>query len=130
MELGFGEMLVIALVIVVLFGPDKLPGIARELGQGVRKMKSAMEDIKSEVMKETDNPLTEIKKEIDKVKESVKEEKMFADMKHEIDEVKHSVNPLDDIWGSDKKDVPISTDSEKKPEDQMNEEYEGPVSHK
>ena len=40
-ELGIGEMLVIAIVIVVLFGPDKLPSIARDLGQGVRKMKGA-----------------------------------------------------------------------------------------
>ena len=34
MELSFGEMLMIALVIVVLFGPNKIPEIARGLGQG------------------------------------------------------------------------------------------------
>ena len=34
----------IALVIVVLFGPNKIPEIARGLGQGVRKMIDAMED--------------------------------------------------------------------------------------
>ena len=37
----------IALVIVVLFGPNKIPGIVRGLGQRVRKMKDAMEDVKS-----------------------------------------------------------------------------------
>ena len=73
MELSIGEMLTIALVIVLLFGPDKLPKIARELGQGVRKMRGAVDDIKTEIMKETDNPLSEIKKEIEKVKQSVQE---------------------------------------------------------
>ena len=70
-ELGIGEMLVIAIVIVVLFGPDKLPSIARDLGQGVRKMKGAVEDMKTEIMKEVDNPVSEIKKEIEKVKELI-----------------------------------------------------------
>ncbi len=68
MELSIGEMLVIAIAIVVLFGPNKLPQIARDLGQGVRKMRGAMEDVKTEIMKETDkvkeaaqnyNPLAE-----------------------------------------------------------------------
>ena len=72
MELSFGEMLMIALVIVVLFGPNKIPEIARGLGQGVRKMKDAMEDVKSEIMKETDNPVSEIKK---KDKKSIKPSK-------------------------------------------------------
>ena len=65
--------LLIALAIVVLFGPDKLPEIARGLGEGVRKMKGAVEDIKPEIMKEADNPVSEIKKEIEKVKQSAQE---------------------------------------------------------
>ncbi|TXF79242.1 twin-arginine translocase TatA/TatE family subunit [Chryseobacterium sp.] len=70
MELSIGEMLLVAVAIVVLFGPDKLPQIARDMGQGIRKMRGAMEDVKTEIMKETDNPLSEIKKEIEKVKQS------------------------------------------------------------
>jgi sec-independent protein translocase protein TatB len=53
--------------------PDKLPEIARGLGEGVRKMKGAVEDIKTEIMKEADNPVSEIKKEIEKVKQSAQE---------------------------------------------------------
>ncbi|MBW8362135.1 MAG: twin-arginine translocase TatA/TatE family subunit [Kaistella sp.] len=70
MELSIGEMLLVAVAIVVLFGPDKLPQIARDMGQGIRKMRGAMEDVKTEILKETDNPLSEIKKEIEKVKQS------------------------------------------------------------
>ena len=58
------------LVIMIFFGPKKIPQIARELGQGLRKMRGAVDDIKQEIMKETeDNPVSEIKNEIDKVKQ-------------------------------------------------------------
>ena len=73
MELSIGEMMLIAVAIVVLFGPDKLPKIARDLGQGVRKMRGAMEDVKSEILKETDNPVSEIKREIEKVKKAAQD---------------------------------------------------------
>lgn len=84
MDLSIGEMLLIVLVIVVLFGPDKIPEIARGLGEGVRKMRGAMEDIKTDIMKETDNPISDIKKEIDKIRDSAQNFNPMADMKKEI----------------------------------------------
>lgn len=83
MELSIGEMMMIALAIVVLLGPNKLPQIARDLGQGVRKMRSAMDDVKSEILKETDNPLSEIKKEIDKVKQAAMDFNPMSDLDKE-----------------------------------------------
>ncbi len=90
-ELGIGEMLVIAIVIVVLFGPDKLPSIARDLGQGVRKMKGAVEDMKTEIMKEVDNPVSEIKKEIEKVKADANP---LQDINNTLAETKEEVEKL------------------------------------
>ena len=83
MELSLGEMLLVAVAIVVLFGPDKLPKIARDLGAGVRKMKGAMEDVKSEILKETDNPVSEIKKEIEKVKQAAQEYNPMGNLEKE-----------------------------------------------
>ncbi|MBF8455756.1 twin-arginine translocase TatA/TatE family subunit [Kaistella sp. G5-32] len=83
MELSIGEMMLIAVAIVVLFGPDKLPKIARDLGQGVRKMRSAMEDVKSEILKETDNPVSEIKKEIEKVKQAAQDYNPMSNLEKE-----------------------------------------------
>ena len=67
-DLSFGEIFVIFLAIVILFGPKKIPQIARELGQGLRKMRGAVDDIKQEIMKETDEPISEIREEIEKAK--------------------------------------------------------------
>lgn len=80
MELSIGEMLLVAVAIVVLFGPKRLPQIARDLGQGVRKMRGAMEDVKTEIMKETENPVSEIKREIEKVKKAAEDYNPLADL--------------------------------------------------
>ena len=63
---------------------NKIPEIARGLGQGVRKMKDAMEDVKSEIMKETDNPVSEIKREIEK-KKAAQEYDPTEKIKQELD---------------------------------------------
>ena len=107
MELSIGEMLLIAVAIVVLFGPDKLPQIARDLGQGVRKMRSAMEDVKTEILKETDNPVSEIKREIDKVKQAAKDYNPLAETQQKealAENVPLKVNLADD----DQHEGPVS----------------------
>ena len=109
MELSFGELVLIGLAIVVLFGPDKLPQIARELGQGVRKMRGAVDEIKTEILKETDNPVSEIKREIEKVKDAAKE-----------------FNPANQL----KEDLlnPKSKEEIQRPKPSEDDSYEGPVS--
>lgn len=107
-DVGFSEMFVIVLAIIILFGPKKLPQIARDLGQGVRKMRGAVEDIKTEILKETDNPVSEIKKEIEKVKE--------AAMQH---------NPENSI----RKEFEDIAEMTRKPlEEQLKDDHQGPVS--
>lgn len=39
--IGTGELLIIMLVILILFGGKKLPEFARSLGQGIREFKKA-----------------------------------------------------------------------------------------
>ena len=74
-DLSFGEIFVIFIAVVVLFGPKKIPQIARELGQGIRKMRGAVEDIKQEIMKETeDNPVSEIQKVKEEAQKLITEE--------------------------------------------------------
>ena len=106
MELSIGEMLMIALALVVLFGPDKLPEIARGLGDGVRKMRGAVDAIKTEIMKEADNPLSEIKKEIENVKKSAQDFNPLAD-----DGTKTFVNeeiPKQNLSEDDSHEGPVS----------------------
>lgn len=49
--LGAGEILIIALVILLLFGGKKIPELMRGLGKGVRSFKEGMNEAKEEAQK-------------------------------------------------------------------------------
>ncbi len=42
MDLGIGELIVIFLVVMLLFGANKLPGLGEGLGKALRSFKDAM----------------------------------------------------------------------------------------
>lgn len=46
---GWGEMLIIALFILVFFGAKKIPEIARGMGKGIREFKDATKEVKKEI---------------------------------------------------------------------------------
>ncbi len=48
-SIGSGELLVIFLVVLLLFGAKRIPEIARGLGKGIREFKSATRDIADEI---------------------------------------------------------------------------------
>lgn len=47
--LGMGEMVLIFLVVLLLFGAKKLPEIGSSLGKGIREFKSSVRDIEREI---------------------------------------------------------------------------------
>ena len=51
---GTGEILIILLIILLLFGAKKLPELARGLGKGIKEFKKASNEIKKEVNDATD----------------------------------------------------------------------------
>lgn len=48
-----GELFVIILVIYIVFGPAKIPEIARWLGKGINEVKRATSEIRDEIDRET-----------------------------------------------------------------------------
>lgn len=57
--LGMQEILVIAFVVLLLFGGKKIPELMNGLGKGVRSFKDGMNDVKREISDEAENPKTE-----------------------------------------------------------------------
>jgi sec-independent protein translocase protein TatA len=49
--LGAGELIIIALVVLLLFGGKKIPELMRGLGKGVRSFKDGLNEAKDEVEK-------------------------------------------------------------------------------
>lgn len=50
--LGMSEILMILVVVLVLFGPSKLPEMARTIGKGLREMRRASDDLRTAIMME------------------------------------------------------------------------------
>ncbi|WP_426431258.1 Sec-independent protein translocase subunit TatA/TatB [Winogradskyella sp. HB-48] len=76
--IGGTEIIFILFIVVLVFGADKLPEIARGLGKGMRTLRDATNDIKHEVTKSAkdsniiDTDTTkEIQEEINKVKDDL-----------------------------------------------------------
>ena len=68
------EIVFIFFVILLIFGADKIPTIARGLAKGITQVKQATDEIKSEIQKSSDLDPTkkiggDIQKEIKEVKE-------------------------------------------------------------
>jgi len=47
--IGTGELIVILVVVVLLFGARRIPEVARALGRAVREFKKARDDLEREV---------------------------------------------------------------------------------
>ncbi|BAO76267.1 twin-arginine translocase TatA/TatE family subunit [Winogradskyella sp. PG-2] len=76
--IGGTEIVFILFIVVLVFGADKLPEIARGLGKGMRTLKDATNDIKNEVTKSAkENNIIDtdvakdIQDEINKVKDDL-----------------------------------------------------------
>ena len=53
--LGTSEIILIALVILVLFGSKKIPEMMQGLGKGIREFKKASKDIENDLTKPTED---------------------------------------------------------------------------
>ncbi|OEY73132.1 Sec-independent protein translocase subunit TatA/TatB [Salegentibacter salarius] len=73
------EIAFILFILVMVFGADKIPDIARGMGKGMKMLKNASNDIKTEIQKSADKQgidtdiSKDVKGEIDKVKEDIDE---------------------------------------------------------
>ena len=73
------EIAFILFIVIMVFGADKLPEIARGLGKGMRTLKDATNDIKHEITKTAEKQgidtsvVDDVKKEVNKVKDNLED---------------------------------------------------------
>ncbi|MFA5620027.1 MAG: twin-arginine translocase TatA/TatE family subunit [Weeksellaceae bacterium] len=93
--ISFEELTVIMLIAIVVFGPKRIPEIARGLGEGLRAMKKATDDIKREILNPVEdiNPVKDIKDSIEKAKDDIS--KPVTDVTKDIEEsIDDAVGPI------------------------------------
>lgn len=71
------EIVFILFIVILIFGADKIPDIAKGMGKGMRSLKNATNDIKGEIKRSADNQgidtdfTKDISQEINKAKEEI-----------------------------------------------------------
>ena len=68
------EIIFVFFIILLIFGSDKIPEIARGLGKGMTQLRNATNEIKSEIQKSAEKQgldTNAIQKEIDEVKDNL-----------------------------------------------------------
>ncbi|MBI9040913.1 twin-arginine translocase TatA/TatE family subunit [Lutibacter sp.] len=97
------EIFVVLIIAVMLFGADKLPEIARGLGQGMRQIKDATNDIKREIQNSAEKHnidvdlAAKVRNEISKVTDNVE------DITQPVKKIKDKI--IDDITGPIKRNL-------------------------
>jgi sec-independent protein translocase protein TatA len=89
-DISAGELMIILLVAFLVFGPSKIPEIARKVGRGMNEIRRASDEIKREITKET----RKVEKDMNMEGSVYKDIKQTAeDIKKDFEDI---ANPLND----------------------------------
>ena len=50
-DIGFGELMVVAVVALIVLGPERLPAVAKSAGRLIAKCRSQLSDLQQELEK-------------------------------------------------------------------------------
>lgn len=118
LNMGGGEMMLIMVAVLLLFGGKKLPELARGLGKGIREFKDASEGVKREIHRNINSVTNE--------EELKKEDENHALRHHPVEEetvVDPYAGPIDQI-DLDQDQTSIPKEEEKiKVENKSNETH-------
>jgi sec-independent protein translocase protein TatA len=97
--IGGGELVFILFIVLMLFGSDKIPEIARTMGKAMAQLKNATNDIKGEIQKGAEANGLDVKSlsdmtgginsEINKAKES-----LLGDTVTQVEKVKEDIENI------------------------------------
>ena len=87
-DVSFSELMVIAVIALLVIGPEKLPKVARTVGAFTSRMQRYMAQIKEEVNREM--RFDELQKLQQEIKQSV--ENTQENMHHQVTELKNTLN--------------------------------------
>lgn len=101
LDMSGGEILLIMLVVFLVFGPEKMPEMARKAGRLMNQMKKATNDLTNEFKKETSVIQDEINSAHNQVKDQVES------VNREFNKTKAQVNA--EMYTPDKPAEPVVT---------------------
>ena len=110
MKLGFGELLIIFVVILFIVGPDKIPSFAKKLGQGLKAFRDATSDVTKELKENVVDPLNEASAPIREAMEPLTE--MKQEIEESVTDLKRDMTSLNNVTKTPVKNTVKVTESE------------------
>lgn len=71
---GGGELIIILVIVLILFGAKRIPEIAQGLGKGIREFKKSVKDVQSEIDIDEETRSKPERKKVDNKSDSEKRE--------------------------------------------------------
>ena len=101
LNVGLGEMLLILLIALLVFGPEELPRVARRVGQAVGQLRDAASEMQRHIMQESEpirrtmeetrQDVESVARPIREVREDLTRNNPVARLQRELDETKQAV---------------------------------------
>lgn len=94
-DVGFSELVLIAVVALLVLGPERLPGAARTVGALLRKARASFESVKAEVEREVrDEELKRILKNMPQPADALRS--ISEPLEREAAEIKDTIKTVND----------------------------------
>ncbi|WP_236618647.1 Sec-independent protein translocase protein TatB [Lebetimonas sp. JH292] len=91
--MGFSEILFVAVIAIIVLGPEKLPDAMRDLGRLFIKIKKMWRDATADIRRELE--LEEMKTEMEEYKKQLQE--LQNKVSGEVNDIKSSLTSLDEL---------------------------------
>ncbi|MBI2296962.1 MAG: Sec-independent protein translocase subunit TatB [Betaproteobacteria bacterium] len=116
-DIGFSELLVIAVVALIVIGPERLPKVARTLGHLFGRMQRYVNDVKADISREME--LDELKKLQSSMEDAARTlgqsvEKEVTETESELNKLAQSAQPVADPY-PEPGPAPAPTEAASKP---------------
>jgi sec-independent protein translocase protein TatB len=100
-DIGFSELLVIAIVALIVIGPQRLPKVARTLGHLFGRMQRYVNDVKADISREME--LDELKKMQASMEDTARSmrdsvSQGFSETESELNKIAESAKPAPDLF--------------------------------
>ena len=88
-EVGFSEIALIAVVALLVLGPERLPGVARTVGALVRRARASWQNVKGEIEREL--AAEDMKRNLDEARRAAAD--IRGDVSAAASDIEKSANP-------------------------------------
>ena len=93
-DIGFSEMVVLAVVALVVLGPERLPRVAKQAGAWMGKLRRYVDDVKSDINRQMElSELRDLKAQVTDAAREIESsvQSTVSGMQTSFDEVKQSI---------------------------------------